>query len=521
MDILIIVAEVGVLIFVTVLLNWILGIVFNQLATLSRFQDYTQRLARLHRTIRKIVTLSGVLLCLLIIGVNGFVIYKGISVQKFQLDLIQLIPPQFWSTLGTNILKSVIIILLVKLSLPLLNKLIDTASIRAQNYDEVDANDESIADFFAYLKNSLNVIIWITTGLLLIQFFQIPDIVLAYLYIPLKVYLAITMGSLVIKAISIGIATLDHFSVQNSDARHALRLYDRFRHLVILLQKFLQYIIYVSIATLVFEEIEFIAWIANYTNIITQIIAVIFISQVFIQLSYFFLEELLLKPKNLTELQIKRRQTLIPLAKSLLKYLIYFCAGISILKLINIDPGPILAGAGILGIAVGLGAQALINDIVCGFFILFENYYLVGDYIEAGREEERAVEGTVEAIELRTTRVRHPNGQLQIISNGEIGSIVNYSKDYIYAALDISVSSQCNLEDLCKIIQEVGEELKANEPDVLEPTQVEGLEKFGKEKLLLRTLTKVKPGKHLHVQRVLRKLLKLTFERQEIEVSSL
>ena len=151
MDILIIVAEVGVLIFVTVLLNWILGIVFNQLATLSRFQDYTQRLARLHRTIRKIVTLSGVLLCLLIIGVNGFVIYKGISVQKFQLDLIQLIPPQFWSTLGTNILKSVIIILLVKLSLPLLNKLIDTASIRAQNYDEVDANDESIADFFALI----------------------------------------------------------------------------------------------------------------------------------------------------------------------------------------------------------------------------------------------------------------------------------------------------------------------------------------------------------------------------------
>ena len=157
-----------------------------------------------------------------------------------------------------------------------------------------------------------------------------------------------------------------------------------------------------------------------------------------------------MKPKNLTEEQRKRRQTLIPLARSLLKYLVYFCAVISILKLLNIDPGPILAGAGILGIALGLGAQALINDIVCGFFILFENYYLVGDYIEAGREEERIIEGIVEAIELRTTRIRHPSGQLQIISNGEIGSIVNYSKDYIYATVEISLSYQCNLEHLCQ-----------------------------------------------------------------------
>ncbi len=521
MDILIIVAEVGILISVTILLNWILGIVFNKLTTLSKFKDYTRSLSKQYKTSRKIITLIGLLLCLLTIGVNSFFIYKGISVQEVQLNLIQTIPPQFWSTLAINTLKSVMILLLVKFSIPPLNKLIDKVSISAQNYDDVESNDESIAEFFNYLKNNLTIIIWLTTVLLLIQIFQIPDFVRVYLYIPLKVYLGITVGFLVIKAISIGIDTLDHFSVQYPDERHILRLYERFRDLIILLQKFLQYIIYVAIAALAFEEIDFIAWIADYTNTIIEIIVIIFISQALIQVSYFFLEELLLKPKNLTELQRKRRQTLIPLAKSLLKYLVYFCAGISILKLINIDPGPILAGAGILGLAVGLGAQALINDIVCGFFILFENYYLVGDYIEAGREEERTVEGTVEAIELRTTRIRHPNGQLQIISNGEIGSIVNYSKDYIYATVDISVSNQCNLEHLCKIIQEVGEKLKADEPDVLEPTQVEGLEKFGKEDLLLRTLTKVKPGKHLHVQRVLRKLLKLTFDREEIELSNL
>ncbi|NEP58632.1 MAG: mechanosensitive ion channel family protein [Symploca sp. SIO2G7] len=520
MDILIIIAEVCIIISLTILLNWFLGIIVNKLTTLGRFTEYTQPFTKKHQTISKIVTLSGVLLCLVTIGVNGFVMYQGRSVQQFQLDLLQLIPPQFWSKLAISTLKSVIILLLVKLSLPRLNKLIDTVSIRAQNYDDIEANDESVADFFDYLKNNFNIIIWMTAGLLLVQFFSIPDIVQKYLYIPLKIYLAITMGFLAIKAISIGIDTLDHFSTRYSDARHPLRLYERFRDLIILLQKFLQYMIYISIATLVFQEIEFIAWLANYTNIITEIIAVIFISQVLIQGSYFVLEELVLKPKNLTEEQKKRRQTLIPLAKSLLKYLVYFCAVISILNLLSIDPRPILAGAGILGLALGLGAQALINDIVCGFFILFENYYLVGDYIEAGREEERTVEGVVEAIELRTTRIRHPSGQLQIISNGEIGSIVNYSKDYIYATVEISVSYQCNLEHLCKIIQEVGKQLKVSEPDVLEPTQVEGLENFGKEKILLLTLTKVKPGKHLHVQRVLRKLLKLTFDQEGIELSN-
>jgi len=218
----------------------------------------------------------------------------------------------------------------------------------------------------------------------------------------------------------------------------------------------------------------------------------------------------------LTDIQRQRRLTIIPLIKSFLKYLIYFGAGISILKLINIDPAPILAGAGIVGIAVGLGAQNLINDIVCGFFILFENYYLVGDYIEAGQAEDRLIQGTVEAIELRTTRIRHPNGQLQIVRNGEVGSIVNYSKDYIYAMVEVPVSSDSNLERLSKIIEEVGQQLKANDPDVIEATKVEGLENLGNDNLLLRTLTKVKPGRHLHVQRVLRKMLKHTFEREEI-----
>jgi small conductance mechanosensitive channel len=207
---------------------------------------------------------------------------------------------------------------------------------------------------------------------------------------------------------------------------------------------------------------------------------------------------------------------LIPLFRSLLQYLIYFTVGVSILYTLDINPTPILAGAGIVGIAIGLGAQALINDIVSGFFILFENYYLVGDYVEAGKAEEKVVEGVVEAIELRTTRIRHPNGQLQIIRNGEMGSITNYSKQYIFAVVEVAVPYNSELVHVYQVIESVGQQLKTDYPDVLEPTQIDGVESLGESNLLLRTLTKVKPGKHLQIQRILRKNFMDTLLREGI-----
>lgn len=215
-------------------------------------------------------------------------------------------------------------------------------------------------------------------------------------------------------------------------------------------------------------------------------------------------------------MQRQRRLTIIPLLKSVLKYTIYFSAALIILKLFGIDPTPLLAGAGLVGLVVGFGAQNLINDIVCGFFVLFENYYLVGDYIEAGKVEERTVEGVVEAIELRTTHIRHPDGQLQIIRNGEIGSIINYSKQYTYAKVEVPVPDHANLEQVYSIIEAVGQQLKADCSDVLEPTQVDGLETFGDSNRVLRTLTKVKPGKHLETQRLLRRRLTQAFIKLDV-----
>ena len=124
------------------------------------------------------------------------------------------------------------------------------------------------------------------------------------------------------------------------------------------------------------------------------------------------------------------------------------------------------------------------------------------------------VEGHVEAIELRTTHLRHPDGQLQIIRNGDIGSIVNYSKHYSYAKVDVLVPAGLELEEVYELIKQVGENLKQDCLEVLEATHTEGLESFDPQNLVIRTMTRVKPGQHLHVARLLRSKLKMAFDQQ-------
>jgi small conductance mechanosensitive channel len=409
-------------------------------------------------------------------------------------------------------LKSISLLLLVKLGLPYLLKLLDQGSRLAQNSDHITANDESVQVFFNTLKKVLSNGVWLLAVIFCSQFLQAPAVVTKYLQIVLKAYLALSLGRLIIKMLSVLIDTLDALSLQYSSGDNILRHYERFRHLVPALKKALEYILYVAIATLIIQGIDSIAWITAYADEIIQIIGLYFLCGVLIEVANIVLEDLVLKTDHLTDLQRQRRLTIIPLFKSLLKYLTYFTGGILVLNLVGINPAPILAGAGIVGLAVGFGAQNLINDIVCGFFILFENYYLVGDYIEAGRGEDRIVEGDVEAIELRTTHIRHPDGQLQIIRNGEIGSIVNYSKQYAYATVDVPVPPHLTRNQAYRVIDEVGQRLNHDCSDVMEPTLVEGLENFDASNLVVRTKTRVKPGKHLYVQRLLRSELQQAFE---------
>ncbi|HIK45955.1 MAG TPA: mechanosensitive ion channel family protein [Leptolyngbyaceae cyanobacterium M65_K2018_010] len=489
----------------------------TQVLAATWFRSHAAKLTNLRQNITVALLVACIALCVLVAAVNGALIFQGKSVSAFYLNLLASIPRQFWTQLAIALFQCISLLLLVKLSLPYVLKALDRACVLAQNSDQITANDESVQAFFSTLKKVAANGIWLLALILCSDFLRAPPIVTKYLTVGLKAYLAISLGRLIIKLLSVLIDTLDALSLRYSSPDNLLRHYERFRHLVPALKKALEYILYVAIATLVIHDIDSIAWVTAYADEIIQIIGLYFLCGVFIEISNIILEDLVLKTDHLTDLQRQRRLTIIPLFKSVLKYVTYFVGGIIVLNLIGINPAPILAGAGIVGLAVGFGAQNLINDIVCGFFILFENYYLVGDYIEAGKEEERVVEGTVEAIELRTTHIRHPDGQLQIIRNGEIGSIVNYSKQYAYATVDVPVPPGLELEPIYQLIHQVGERLQGECSDVLEATQVEGLESFDVDNLVIRTVTRVKPGKHLHVQRLLRSKLKAAFDRQLVQ----
>ncbi|MDX2230978.1 MAG: mechanosensitive ion channel family protein [Leptolyngbyaceae cyanobacterium bins.349] len=513
MDIVVTIAAIGTLIFAFSVGNWLISVSFKAIAN-TRLQQFSANLNLLQQTLRSGLLASVLGLCLLVGGLNGFLIYQGQPVLEFYREWLQRIPPEFWIGFAIALFQCISLLLLVKISLPYLRHGLDWVCQYAQNSDQLVANDESIHRAFAALKRISSSSIWLLALILCANFLQLPAIFSQYLTIALKAYLAISIGQLVVKATSVLIDTLDALSLRLASPDNWLRYYERFQHLVPALKKTLEYVLYVIIAKIIVREIEPISWLAEYADEIVQMLGIYFLCGVVIEFANILLEDLVLKTENLTSLQHQRRLTIIPLFKSVMKYTIYFAAAVYILKLLGIDPGPILAGAGIVGIAIGFGAQNLINDVVCGFFILFENYYLVGDYIEAGKEEERFVEGTVEAIELRTTHIRHPDGQLQIIRNGEMGSIVNYSKQYTYAKVDVPIPASATLDDMYALIAQIGQTFQAECPDVIEATQVDGLEALSSETLVLRTLTRVKPGKHLNTQRLLRAKLKQALDQQ-------
>ena len=517
MDILLLAVEIAVLILTVFLLNWIARIAIQQMTKVGFLKENNNQIVKVHRYIRIFLLLTCILLCIAIVITGAILIDQQKSVLQFQLSLIQKFSPkpQFWSNFFTASFKSIILLMLVKYLIPIVNRYLTIASEYAENVDEIINNNESIRIFFNSIKSILNNSLWILSITVCTQFFELATVISDTMYLGLRCYLFLSIGLLSAKVIAVIIDTGDYLIIKYvKPDNFFLGFYKSLQPLITLLKKCIEYVIYVGTATLIVRDINFLAWMKVFGVKIIMIIGIFFASNVLSQVFNIILEDLVLKSENLTDLQRQRRLTIIPLFKSILKYLIYFSSGVSMLNLIGFDPTPILAGAGIIGLAVGFGAQNLINDIVCGFFILFENYYLVGDFIEVSEAS-----GFVEAIDLRTTRIRHPNGQVYIIRNGEIKDVINYSKKYIYAVVEVGVSYESNLAVVCEVLENLGQELKEKYSDVLETTQVDGVVKFEDSSLIIRTITKVKPGKHLPIERVMRKMIKNAFDRENIQFS--
>ncbi|MFQ6058230.1 MAG: mechanosensitive ion channel family protein [Anaerolineae bacterium] len=212
----------------------------------------------------------------------------------------------------------------------------------------------------------------------------------------------------------------------------------------------------------------------------------------------------------------RRARTLTNILKGAGLVLIALIAGTMILRELGMDIGPILAGAGIVGLAVGFGAQTLVRDVISGFFILLENQFNVGDSIKVGN-----LAGSVEKMTLRATFLRDLEGTLHIIPNGEIRILSNRTRGWARAVINVGLAYEEEIDRALAVLERIGRELWGDEryrPLLLEEPTVTGVEELGDSSVVVRILARTQPGKQGDVARALRKRIKETFEQEGIEM---
>ena len=198
----------------------------------------------------------------------------------------------------------------------------------------------------------------------------------------------------------------------------------------------------------------------------------------------------------------RRADTLASVLNHLAWVLVAAFFTLSTLQEFGVNVGPLVAGAGVAGVALGFGAQSLIKDWIAGFFLLMENQFGVGDVISV----EGSHSGTVERMTLRVTQIRDSEGKAHYLPNGSITQVVVLTKDFARSQVDIEVAFDADIDAVMALLGRVGMELVAQWPErVLEATQVLGVEAIGPNGVTVRTLTKVAAGKQWEVARELRR----------------
>ncbi|MBI4265810.1 MAG: mechanosensitive ion channel family protein [Acidobacteria bacterium] len=214
--------------------------------------------------------------------------------------------------------------------------------------------------------------------------------------------------------------------------------------------------------------------------------------------------------------RIKRARTLSRLVQNALTVFVIAVALLMVLRELDVDVMPVLTGAGIVGLAVGFGAQTLVKDLISGFFVILENQVRVGDVATIN-----GTGGLVEAINLRTIVLRDLEGVVHVFPNGSIETLSNRTKDFSYYVVDVGVAYKEDTDDVVAVLRQVGTELAADpayKASVLEPLDVLGVDAFGDSQVTIKIRIKTVPLKQWEVGRELRRRIKKAFDAKGIEI---
>ncbi|MGA9537204.1 MAG: mechanosensitive ion channel domain-containing protein [Desulfobacterales bacterium] len=207
-----------------------------------------------------------------------------------------------------------------------------------------------------------------------------------------------------------------------------------------------------------------------------------------------------------------RLATLLVLLRKFMLAVIIVLASLIILSSVGVDIGPLIAGAGVIGLAIGFGAQTLVKDIISGMFFLIDDAFRVGDYVNTGKQK-----GTVEKVSLRSLRLRHPRGMVYTIPFGDISMVTNFSRDYIITKLDFRVPFDTDLEQVRKLVkkkvyQKIMEDPEKLGEKLLGPIKSQGVRELDDSALIVRVKYKTAPGEQFAIRKQVYRLMQEAFQ---------
>lgn len=212
----------------------------------------------------------------------------------------------------------------------------------------------------------------------------------------------------------------------------------------------------------------------------------------------------------------RRTKTLVHIFNLVVKSVVFVFGAISIIKELGFDIGPVLAGAGIIGLAIGFGSQSLVKDVVAGFFLIMENQIRVGDVVKIAD-----VSGLVEKITLRIVVLRDLHGIVHVIPNGEIKVLSNMTYGWSRAVIDIGVTYDENIDAIIELLKELGQQIYKEDEFkdfITEEPTILGVDSFGESAVTVRVLFKTIPLKQWDVAREFRRRVKNEFDKRGIEI---
>ncbi len=245
-----------------------------------------------------------------------------------------------------------------------------------------------------------------------------------------------------------------------------------------------------------------------------RIFVIIVLASVIVKVGKLFINRVFsLKIKGPIRKSERREKTLLRLLENGLSYVIYFSAILAILTEFSIDVKGLLAGAGVLGLAIGFGAQSLVKDVISGFFILFEDQFSIGDYVMIG-----TTVGTVEEIGIRTTKIQAYGGEIHIIPNGNIQEVVNYSIRNSLVILDIGIAYEMDLNKIESLLTNFLNNLPDHYEELIGVPTLIGIQNLEPSQVVLRITAETKPVMNYSAARKLRKDLKNFMDANGIEI---